>query len=420
MNQADNGNGIRVAVICDAGPTEDQIRNALGPQGEFQYLDTYGLSERLVRELRAVDPEIILVDHKVSEQATLDIIDDLQLQFPLASIVAILPNQDPILAQQVMLAGASAFVIQPFTQVNLQSTLRRVHDLRMRHKATRGSQERLTETTRPIKLIAVYSPRGGVGCSSLAANLAISLHEETGKNVLLFEGKLFFGHLDVFLNIRSQNNLADLMPHANKMDDALTKEVISTHVSGINVLVGPSNLQVAQGIRPDDLYNVLMGVQRLYDYVIIDVGSTLNENSVTLMDAADRVILVTTPDLACLRDISRFIQTTRTLGYPNEKIMVVLNRAGILGGVDPREIEPVLHHHLDGEIPEDAANALRSLNRGIPLVLRYSRSPASKAIVKLAQQIGTIQVQEVGSPLPSQASVDQSAREALIASSNFG
>jgi pilus assembly protein CpaE len=138
------------------------------------------------------------------------------------------------------------------------------------------------------------------------------------------------------------------------------------------------------------------------------------------MDASDRVVLVTTPDLACLRDISRFIQTTRTLGYPNEKIMVVLNRAGILGGVDPREIEPVLHHHLDGEIPEDAANSLRSLNRGIPLILRYSRSPASKAIQKLAQQVAAIQIQEVGAPLPAAPSVDQSAHDALIASSNFG
>jgi pilus assembly protein CpaE len=418
MNQASNG--IRVAVICDVGPTEDQIRNALGTQGEFEYLETFGLTDRLVRELRAVDPEIILVDHKVSGQSTLDIIDDLQLQFSQAAVVAILPSQDPILAQQVMLAGASAFVVQPFTQVNLQSTLRRVHDLRMRHKPSQGAQERMSETSRLIKLIAVYSPRGGVGCSSLAANLAIALHEETGNNVLLFEGKLFFGHLDVFLNIRSQNNLADLMPHANKMDDTLTREVITQHSSGIHVLVGPSNLQVAQGIRPDDLYNVLMGVQRLYDYVVIDVGSQLSDNSVTLMDAADRVVLVSTPDLACLRDISRFIQTTRTLGYPNEKLMVVLNRAGLLGGVDPREIEPVLHHHLDAQIPDDPANSLRSLNRGIPMVMRYSRSPASKAIVKLAQQLSTIQIQELGAPAGATTGADQSARDALLASSNFG
>ncbi len=416
-----NDNAIRVAVICDNGALQQQIQASLDSQPEFQYLDTFGLSDRLIRDLRALYPEVILIDYKVGGEPTLDMIDDLQLQFPDARIVAILPNQDPIMAQQVMLAGAQAFMVQPFTQINLQSTVRRVHDLKLRHTSVRGTPEKLTDSIRPVKIISVFSPRGGTGCSSVAANLALAIFEATNKRVLLFEGKLFFGHLDILLNIRAQNNLADLLPHASSIDEGLVRDVISVHVSGIHVLVGPSNMQVAQGIRPDDLYSLLMGVQRLYDYVVIDVGSYLNDNSVTLMDASDRVIVVGTPDLAALRDVSRFMQTSRTLGYAPDKLLIVLNRAGIMGGVEPKEIETVLRHPLDVHIPDDGPNSLRSLNRGIPILMRDSRNPISKAVRKLADMMLNAKVQDTAMGGSSAIiSAEQAQRDALMASSHFG
>ncbi len=419
MNTADNP--IRVAVICDNETLRQQIQSALESQSEFHYLDTFGVSERLIRDLRAVYPEVILTDFKVGGEPTLDLIDDLQLQFPEARIVSILPNQDPILAQQVMLAGAQAFIVQPFTQINLQSTVRRVHDLRIRHVTTRSGPERLAEATRPVKIISVFSPRGGTGCSTVATNLALAMYAATNKRVLLFEGKLFFGHLDVLLNIRAQNNLADLLPHVSNIDESLVRDVISIHSSGLQVLTGPSNLQVAQGIRPDDFYSLLMGVQKLFDYVVIDVGSQLSDNSVTLMDSSDKILLVITPDLAAIRDATRFLQLSRTLGYNQDKLMVILNRAGIIGGVESKEIETVMRHSLDAQIPEDGPNSLRSLNRGIPIIMRDSRNPISKAIRKLSDTILSLQVMEsayggASSLVPS----DQSNRDALMASSHFG
>ena len=167
--------------------------------------------------------------------------------------------------------------------------------------------------------------------------------EETGQQVLLLEGKLFFGDLGVMLNLRTQNTIADLIPHAASLDDALIKDVISEHATGLHVLLAPSNVQIAQGIRPDDLYNVLVGIQRLYNLVVVDAGNTLYENSITFLDAADRILLVANPDLASLHDIGRFIQVSRTLAYPAEKVLVAVNRAGMPGGVRVSDIETSLH-----------------------------------------------------------------------------
>jgi pilus assembly protein CpaE len=223
----------------------------------------------------------------------------------------------------------------------------------------------------------------------------------------------------VLLNIRAQNTIADLIPHASSMDEALIHEVVVEHGSGVHVLLSPANVQVAQGIRPDDVYTVLMGLHHYFDLIVIDAGSTLNENSVTMMDAADRILLVTSPDLASLHDISRFMQISQSLSYTPEKLLVVLNREGIQGGVSTKEIESALHNKVFAKIPEDSPNALRSLNRGLPLLVRYPRSPASRAIRQLAKVLTEVKIAEQSKVATGQAA-NKAQRDALLVSSQFG
>ena len=406
-----------VVAICEAGATQQQISSALSAQPEFVLADVLETTEKLVRQLRAANPEIIIIDHQIGGEPTLDIIDDLALQFPNAAVVAILPGSDPVMAQRVMLAGARGFVVQPFTQINLLSVLRRMVELETRRQPAKSSSVfNLPEAIRPLRSIAVFSPRGGAGTTTVAANLAVSLVEETGSKVLLMEGKLFFGHLEVMLNIHAQNNLADLLPHASHLDDGLIRDVIAEHTSGIHVLLAPNNVQVAQGVRADDLYNIFVALTRMYDYIIIDNGSMLSESSVTMMDAVDRILLVTNPDLAALHDTSRFIQLSRSLGYSPDKILTVLNRAGIDGGVRQKDIETVLHYQLYAQVPNDPGAALRSLNRGIPMAVRYPRSPASRSIREMAKNLIDITLSEAS----RSASQEHGGRDVLLASSQLG
>ena len=413
-------NPSRVIFIGDPGPVQQQITAAMGSQTEFQLVDVLTSPDRLIRELHAAEPNVILIDHQLAGQPTLDIIDDISLQYPGAAVITILPANDPVLIQQVTLAGARSFLIQPFTQVNLLSTLRRVNELEARRgKVLPIAEGSRIEELKPLRNVAIFSPRGGVGCTTVALNLAVSLYEDTGARILLMEGKFFFGHLDVMLNIRGRNTLADLLPHASALDEALVRDVVCDHASGIKVLLAPSDLQVGQGIRPDDIYSVFINLQRFFDYIVVDVGSYLTENTVTLMDAADKILLVTTPDLASLHDTSRFIQLSRSLGYPPEKLLILLNRAGMLGGVRTKDIETALHHQVFAHIPDDQANAVRSLNRGIPLLVRYPRSSASKAIKQLSKRLPNVGALEP-SPIKGGAATSKSQQDAILASSQLG
>src|SRR4030066_401275 len=114
------------------------------------------------------------------------------------------------------------------------------------------------------------------------------------------------------------------------------------------------------------------------------------------MDAADRIMLVTTPDLASLHDTSRFLQLSRSLSYPTEKILMILNKAGSEGGVKLKDIEAVLHNQIYHQIANDPANVLRSINRGIPFLVFYPRSNASRSIQQLARNLTSISLRDVG------------------------
>lgn len=410
---SDTSNPITVVAIADDQSIQQQITSALSSQQGFQLVAVLDNLENVTQEIPSLQPQIIILDHQVDEQSTLDTIDELAFKFPDIATMAIIPINDPLQAQQAMLAGVRGFLLQPFTQVNLLSTLRRVRDLEARRQQSRAAAAEAAERTEPLRILTFYSPRGGVGCSTLAVNLAVALYETFEDRVLLMEGKLLFGHLGLMLNIRPQNTIADLIPHAGTLDASLVGEVVVEHVTGIHVLLSPTDVQVAQGIRPDDLFNVLRCVRKMYDFIVIDAGSYLNENAVTLMDAADRVMLVTTPDLGALHDTSRFIHLSRSLAYPAGKLLTILNRAGMPAGVKTKDINAALHHDLYAQIPDDTSNVTRSLNRGVPLVFRYPRSPASRAIKQLALTLSDISVEEPNKSLASLISVAARVRRRL-------
>ena len=240
----------RLMYIGEPGANQDQIVVACESQSDMQLVKTLNSLDKLVKEVRAAEPDIIMIGPRVAGQGSLDVIDDIVMQYPDVPLVAILEENDPTRAQQVMLAGARAFITEPFTQVNLLSTLRRVRDLEARRSKSSGPEMvQAPEALRPLRTFAVFSPRGGVGVSTVAANLAIELRAESGETVLLVDGKLFFGHLDVMLNIRARNTIADLVPHASLLDPGLIGDVVVAHASGIDVLLSPTDVQVAQGMR---------------------------------------------------------------------------------------------------------------------------------------------------------------------------
>ncbi len=171
------------------------------------------------------------------------------------------------------------------------------------------------------------------------------------------------------------------------LDQRLIDQVVVEHVSGIHVLPSPNSIAQAQGIRPEDLFKVIQSLQQVYSHIVIDAGNHLDENSVTSLDASDKILLVFNPDLASMRDIGLFMEISASLSYPKEKMLLVVNQAGRKADVKSNEIEGILKMEIFATIPADDELALSSLNEGVPILMKKPHHRISKAYQKMTKDL---------------------------------
>jgi pilus assembly protein CpaE len=376
-----------ILLVSNNNAVVTATRQVLDNEDEFYIYDKQVTPETILQVITETQPDIVLLDYGFQSRDFFKLVDKIATDCPMCAVLVILPEQEVINSERVILSGARAFLIFPYRQDHLVTTIRRVMEL-MERSQTFPVPKTVSETAeKPKNTFTIFSPKGGAGTTTVATNLAISLQKQLKEDVLVIDGKHIFGHVSLCLNLRTGNSLTDLISHAGTLDTRLIKQVVVRHVSGVYVLPSPNSITEAQGIRPEDLYRVVQTLQHVFPNIIVDGGNNLNENTVTYMDLSDRILLVLNPDLASLRDVRQFMEVAKTLSYPPQKILLILNLIGRKADVKREEIEQILKMKIFGRIPADENLALSSLNEGVPIILKNPRHPISKAYDEIATNL---------------------------------
>ena len=408
---------IRVLAISSNELMLELIKTSLDKEKNYYYIEYQKLGGDLMEGIEQLQPNCILLDYYFQIGNPLDLIDSISLHFPEVIVVIILPQEKISEANRAILAGARAFMVQPFEQKDLLDTLRRIKEL-----YKRSHQGKADTPSDPLiesrGTFSVFSPKGGTGCSTIAINLAVALREELKQEVLLMDGKLFFGDLDIMLNLKTLNSISELIPHINALDDGLLHDVISEHPTGIKVLPAPLNPIAAQGIHPEELHRIVTAAQNTYPNIVIDSGNYLNENTVTLMDASHKILLIINPEIASLRDASRFIEIcTSTLSIPKDKILIIVNQYDQRDGISIGDIERTLQIKVFSALPWDQRIPLQSINRGVPIYTQGPKIPLRKAFEAMAKNIAEL-IKHSNTEIPSKTK--SSIPDVLSKSSRLG
>lgn len=398
----------KVLLFVEPGPAEKLVKNSFKKQEGFQLVDSINQLDKWYRVVRDKNPNLILLDYRLGEKQKEHIHEEISVRFPDISLVVLLPDEDASRAQKVMLEGATAFITQPFNKKKLISTLQSVRALQKRKLVSSSLNLEKPENFGQFHTYAFFAPSGGVGCSTLAVNTALSLVEKADGDVLLLDGKQYFGNIDIMLNLQVQSTMGDLISYADRLTDELIREVVTVHSSGLHVLPSPKNLRISQSITPDSLYSIVQSLQKIYDHIVIDVGSALSENAVTLMDSAFRVLLVIDPGMAALHGVRIFLEISSTLEYSERKVLLAINRANAKGGISVQQIEKLLGKKPFASIPDDYQLAFRSINLGVPININNPKSSLSKSIGNLATSLMELSENELrAQSLEQGASSDQ-------------
>jgi pilus assembly protein CpaE len=295
-----------------------------------------------------------------------------------------------------MLAGAREFLIKPFSSDELVSSIRRVYQLgasrrqampAMSQTSTGSAYMTEVKPQAAGKIISVFSAKGGVGCSTIAVNLAIALQQHAAIKVAIVDSSLQFGDVGVLLNLYASRTIADLASNADELDDELIADVFISHSSGVKALLAPPRPEVADTVTPTLVSDVLERLRTQFDIILVDTGSVLDDVVLNVLDLSDKIIVVTTPEIPAIKDAKLFFEVTEALEYERERIMFVLNKADKRINIRAEDIEANIKYKIEGQLPLDERSVTTAVNQGVPYVLGDKNSLLAQATVRLGNHL---------------------------------
>jgi pilus assembly protein CpaE len=390
---------IRVLIVDDIPETRENLRKLLFFESDIEVVGAATSGEEGITMAGELKPDIVLMDINMPGIDGITASEAITRQVPSTQIVMMSVQGEADYLRRSMLAGAREFLIKPFSSDELVSSIRRVYGLRREMPqapppSTMVEPERSPEELG--KIIAVFSPKGGVGCSTVAINIAIALHLAGGGQVALVDGSLQFGDVAVLLNLQANRTLADLAPHIDELDHDLLNHVMLAHESGIKALLAPPRPEMADLIAPGVLTAILDKLRHLYNYIVVDTASTLADTTLTVLDMAERVVLIATPDIPAIKNAKLFFEVTEALEYLPGKTVLILNKAGRHANIRAEDIEASIKHPVDAQLPLDEATTTAAANQGVPYMVSARSTPLAQAMLGLGRHVISTLVEEAG------------------------
>ena len=404
---------IKVLILSGSDPVGDWMADIINAQDDMAFLGMVRDLQQALDSVEKLEPDIVLVDVGSGILQQDDLLNRLSAPATGAAVIAVAMMDEVEMVRRAMLHGAQGFLLKPFSEEELLDSVHRTYELLIERrdalKGTRSLPPGEEQEPRPqAEVVAVYSPKGGVGCTTVAVNLAVALHKTTKKPVILVDGDLRFGDVDIALNLTSPMNLATVLPNLDTLEDEVLRSSLVEHSSGIQVLTAPPYVDAADDIEPEQLGQLLNRLSYLEEgYVVIDAWSSLDDCTLSFLDACQHLVLVTTPQVTSLRDTHRFLEVLNLLNYEPERTVLALNHCYQHSNYNLKDVERALGQPIAQEIEHAPTQVTTSLNRGVPLVDEYRSSPTAQSILKLARHIS--QRNGVEAPEPAEAESKQPA-----------
>lgn len=240
-------------------------------------------------------------------------------------------------------------------------------------------------------IVTFLGTKGGTGTTTLAVNTAADIRRYTGRPTVVVDLKAGCGDVAVFLGLRPRFTLLDLIDQLPWMDRGLVPRFVAEHDCGLHVLAAADGFGRPAPKDAEAIEQALQCLSTLYDFVIVDAGSTVNPCAAVALDHADQVMLVANPDVPCLRNLPRLSDAVRIAGVVSERVRIVLNRAADRGVLSIGQIEAALGRTIDFAVTNDYRTVATAVNAGVPIsALRPSELQAQ--LGTLARALATSQL----------------------------
>jgi len=391
---------LKVLIVDDVSETRENIRKLLQFESDFEVVGAAKSGKEGIQFASELDPDVILMDINMPDIDGITATETIRKNLPHIQIVILSVQNDQNYMRRAMLAGARDFLTKPPMGDELISAVRRAGEMAQVERSKSGKQQLTSgsSTAAPVsmsafmppargKIVTVYSPKGGTGCTTIAVNLAIALHNEDTRAVLV-DANLQFGDVAVFMNEQGKNTILELAPRVDELEEDLVEDILIKHeASGVRILAAPQRPEQAEKVSADQFVKVLQYLQNIFSYIIIDTAPTLTDVILSTFDLSDIIVLVTTQEIPAIKNARLFLDLVQTMGIERDHIVFLMNRYDKRIAITPERVSENLKHEITVSIALDEKTVIPAVNRGVPFMLDNKAQPAGKGILSLAEAV---------------------------------
>ncbi len=331
---------------------------------------------KMQRLQEPVDSNLLLLDQPTLDEADLDQLERLSTGYPTLAVIVICQQQDPEFLMQAMRSGVREVLASPADPEQLLPAVRRI-------------EEKLQNRVRPLgKVLAFISCKGGSGATFIATNLGYALATQENKKVALFDLNLQFGDASLFVSDhKPPATLAQVAQQIHRLDPSFLAASMVQVSPNYGVLAAPEDPAHANDVKPEHISQLLQLARQHYDFVLLDIGRSLDAVSVRALDQADMIFPILQLTLPYIRDGKRLLGVFRSLDYRKDKIHLIVNRYAPGGEIRLSDCEDAFGTRMFKTVPNHYEAAAASVNQGVPILQLAKTSPVSKALQELARTL---------------------------------
>ncbi len=371
---------VRLLLVEDVPQVAQYVRGLLNAQANVRLVDVVSDGSDALPRVAEHRPDVVVVDALLQGRLRgMQLVRQLRDAAPGIPVIVLTVPQNPIKVDPK--AGIADVLQMPFNGYDLLTHVMGVF------KAAADADER-----GPSRIVTVFAPKGGVGKTTLALNLAV-VAAESGLRTGLVDGSIQFGDLRGFL--RAPSNAPSMLDlPTDRIAESDLAQVIVKGPSDVEVLLAPPRVEMAEMVLARDLEKILSLMRRIYDVIFVDTGVSLNELTLAFLDQADTILEVLTYDGATVRNSAAMAATYAKIGYPPSKLRYLVNRGDSAAGMDPAELQAAIGRDPEYRVRSDGAVVGPAGNLGTAFVTASPEAGVSRDVVEIARHLLGLRAEE--------------------------
>jgi pilus assembly protein CpaE len=363
----------RLLLVEDVPQVAQYIRGLLNSQSTIKLLDVLTDGAKVLPQIQQTRPDVLLVDALLQGRVKgLQLVEQIRQANTGVPVIVLTVPQNPVAASSEK--GIHGVLAMPFSGYDLVTRIAQVR-----------KDFESTSAVASSKIISVFAPKGGVGKTTIAFNLAVAIGQTDHKTVLI-DGSLQFGDLRALLKVPvDAPSILDLP--TDRIAESDLQDVLWRDPSGIDILLAPPRIEMAEMVNARDVDKVLSLLRRVYGAIVIDMSSAISDINLAFLDASETIIEIVTYDSTTIHNTIAVADTFRMIGYPAAKVQYLVNRADSAGGINPDDLSRALGRKPEHQVVSDGKLVIQSNNEGVPFVLANPAAAISQDVNRVAGEL---------------------------------